>query len=111
MSGGWQGKYTYKNRKSVPFRLKIISEGGDHFRGISTEPNTYGDKSATVLTADLEGMMESDGKFHFSKKMDGSGGQTHTIEYSGEVKTDGVSASGIWKTSEKLSGKFEMKRD
>jgi hypothetical protein len=112
MAGEWKGKYFYPEDKSPPveFTLNLVAKEDGKFTGTSREPKTFGKKKATHLTATIDGQLSSDRKFTFTKQMDGSGGVTHAIEYSGEVAEDGNSAEGTWSIKGSWSGKFEMKR-
>jgi hypothetical protein len=115
MGGTWKGTYTYPDYllEKVPdpvdftFHLEDSPQG---LSGKSREPNTFGEKSAPELKADLTGYSSPSGQFHIYKKMDGTGGVTHTIEYDGQLSEDGRSAAGQWFIPGAWSGKFRMER-
>lgn len=52
------------------------------------------------------GSVDQSGKFSFTKTYDGSGGQTHSIYYEGEVSGNLQSAQGTWCIDETYCGTF-----
>lgn len=115
VAGTWKGTYSYPDYLRHPgpgpvefqFELKDSDKG---FHGKSREPNTFGDRAAAELMADIDGYLMLDGHFHFYKKMDGTGGVGHTIEYDGQLSPDGTTAEGHWFIPGSWSGKFRMER-
>jgi len=111
MAGLWQGQYHYPNNKRppVPFTLRITATGAANFDGAMSEPNTFGDKTSDVLTADAVGYADEKGFVTFLKKYDGTGGVDHVVIYRGRlVGRDRV--EGTWTVPDSWSGRFEMRR-
>jgi len=97
LSGVWNGTYSYSDgRKSVPF---IFSFGPTNCRGRSEEPNTFGNKNASKLFANLSFSVTSlspGQTITITKIYDGTGGVSHTIIYTGKVSSDLRQISGQW---------------
>ena len=99
----WTGYYHYNDgRQPVPFRMTLRFTGNS-FRGRVTEPATFG-TGASMLSADVVGTI-TDGKVVFTKTYDGTGGQTHPVQYYGTLSADGRQISGGW-LIETMSGTF-----
>ena len=93
----WSGQYGYSTgQASVPFTLTLHVATDDSFTGLTTEPATFGNGSSKALTADVSGSINGR-RIYFKKTYDSSGGQTHTVEYSGMLSADGHTMSGTWK--------------
>jgi hypothetical protein len=100
----WNGQYGYSDgRASVGFTMTLRVAADGSFSGRTTEPNTFGDKSASHLYGNLRGSI-SGNAIQFVKTMDGTGGVSHSINYSGTLNADGTSISGNWRI--KSSGPF-----
>jgi hypothetical protein len=108
----WRGSYIYRTgQPPVQFTLFITNaHGGGRFSGVIVEPNTLGDRTFSELFADVTGS-DSGATFSFAKTYDGTGGQIHTVQYSGELAA-GTSgrARGRWVSGPNLNGTFEMHR-
>lgn len=105
----WSGQYGYSDgRGSVPFYWVLNISGGG-VTGGSSEPATFGDGSSNILTAQLSGSV-SGNSISIVKTYDGSGGQTHSVQYSGSLSADGRSISGSWSLSG-ASGPFSANLD
>jgi hypothetical protein len=82
----------------------------------TTEPNTFGEKSATHLYGNVSCLSRGVGpgrEFRFHKQYDGSGNVDHAVEYSGIVSRDGNSIEGRWLIISSASwsvGTFAMSR-
>lgn len=102
----WGGHYEYANssQPAVPFTLAISTAADGTFTGETTEPPTFGNGSSVALTARVKGLI-SDATLQFTKTYDGSGGQTHSVEYAGSISADGRSMKGTWRL-EPLHGTF-----
>ncbi len=111
VDGDWVGQYHYpkEERKPVQFSL-TLRQTGMGFVGRSTEPNTFGDKTSSMLFANIEGEMKPDGHVSFKKQMDGTAGAKHFILYEGQMSKDKKTVSGTWSIPESWSGSFEMSR-
>lgn len=101
----WSGQYGYSTgQPAVPFTLTLHRAADGTFTGLTTEPATFGNGSSKALTADVSGSINGR-RIYFKKTYDGSGGQTHTVEYSGRLSADGHTMSGTWKL-DTLTGSF-----
>jgi hypothetical protein len=108
LTGRWAGRYYYEDgRDSVPFEINMYAN--DHnLKGTISETNTFGDQNSVALFADLRGTI-SNNNLQFSKTYDGTGGQTHSIDYIGRLDDDKMSAKGRWHLAP-ASGRFEIYR-
>jgi hypothetical protein len=83
---------------------------GDTCRGRIEEPNTFGAPSVRHLYADVECQLV-DGtlspRLMLKKTYDGTGGQTHSVDYLGDLSADGRSVTGSWRLGT-LSGRFSL---
>lgn len=103
LARAWTGYYHYNDgRQPVPFRMTLQFDGSK-FRGRVTEPATFG-TGASMLSADVVGTITGD-KVTFTKTYDGTGGQTHPVQYYGTLSADGRQISGGW-LIETMSGTF-----
>lgn len=103
LASAWTGYYHYNDgRQPVPFRM-TLRFNGNNFRGRVSEPATFG-TGASMLSADVVGTI-TDGKVVFTKTYDGTGGQTHPVQYYGTLSPDGTKISGGW-LIETMSGTF-----
>ncbi|MCX7364799.1 MAG: hypothetical protein NTV97_23585 [Alphaproteobacteria bacterium] len=103
VASAWTGYYHYNDgRQPVPFRM-TLRFNGNNFRGRVSEPATFG-TGASMLSADVVGTI-TDGKVVFTKTYDGTGGQTHPVQYYGTLSPDGTKISGGW-LIETMSGTF-----
>jgi Caspase domain len=110
LSGTWNGTYYYPNgTQSVGFTFSFGSNGCS---GRGEEPNTFGDKSAPKLFANLSCSVTtlSPGQVVTIKKTyDGTGGVSHSVIYTGTVSPDLRSISGRWAINA-TRGTFRMSR-
>jgi Caspase domain len=110
LSGTWNGTYFYPNgTQSVGFTFSFGSNGCS---GRGEEPNTFGDKSAPKLFANLSCAVTtlSPGQVVTIKKTyDGTGGVSHSVIYTGTVSPDLRSISGRWAINA-TRGTFRMSR-
>lgn len=103
LANTWTGYFHYNDgRQPVPFRM-TLRLSGNSFRGKITEPATFG-TGASMLSADVVGTI-TDGKVVFTKTYDGTGGQTHPVQYYGTLSADSQQMSGGW-LIQTLSGTF-----
>lgn len=102
----WMGQYSYVSttQSPVPFTLSLRTAADGSFTGMTTEPATFGNGSARALTADVRGSISGD-DVYFNKTYDSSGGQTHTVQYTGRLAADGRSLSGTWHSGT-INGNF-----
>lgn len=112
LSGLWTGVYRYASGfpagGPVPFNARL-EESGEAISGQIDEPNTYAHPAAKRLYATLTGA-RAGLDLTFIKKMDGTGGVTHSIYYEGAADSGLTRIEGAWRVSERCSGTFSMER-
>ena len=114
LNGTWNGHYLW-SQGPVDFTLTLDVDGGKCL-GRTKEVNTFGDKSATYLYANISCLsmgVHPGGPFRFHKQYDGTGNVVHEVEYSGNVSTDGNTISGNWMILSNTiwsTGTFSMSR-
>jgi hypothetical protein len=107
LSGVWSGYYAYEDGAApVPFEARLESDGPT-LQGTTTEPNTFGRSPVKTLKALLSGVIGADGSVRFVKTYDGTGGETHSVDYSGRIEEGGSCISGTWRIGEG-AGSFRM---
>lgn len=100
----WDGAYYYSdNRPPVPFKMQMQQNGGK-VSGRISEPATFGDGSSPNLYANLSGVVTGT-SISFVKTYDGTGGQTHSVQYDGGISLDGLSVTGNWRVGN-VAGTF-----
>lgn len=105
-SGVWAGEYGYDGAGNmVPFQASFTAKGAG-FTGGTIEPNTFGDPGVLFLTANVSGAAAAGGEVNFVKTYDGTGGQSHSVEYAGEYDSSGC-IEGIWRIGA-AAGPFKM---
>nr|WP_276557146.1 caspase family protein [Prosthecomicrobium hirschii] len=110
LDGTWSGQYTYLNLKQNPVPFAVSLNGmGDRVTGLSSEPNTFGNKSATQLRATWAGRVAADGGIVLTKTYDGSGGVSHSITYRGRLNRAGDVIEGEWQVGTNR-GRFTLSR-
>lgn len=111
LGGTWRGVYAGGlNQRPVDFVMTL--QVGNTCRGRIEEPNTFGHPSAPKLYANVECRLQSSGgqsRLMFRKVYDGTGGQSHSVDYDGEVSLDGRRVTGTWRVGT-LSGTFSLIR-
>lgn len=112
MIGTWNGFYAYDQggRRSVPFKLTVTSIVGSRFTGLISEPATFGDGTSKFLFANITGNVNA-GRVSFIKTYDGTGGQTHSVNYDGMFEVNRSKLRGGWKIEQAgrtvATGSFE----
>ena len=98
LSGTWKGTYdSFGGASQGPVRwtAEITCRRG-RLTGRITEPNTFGDPSASRLYAEIEGTVTGDGTVSFVKTYDGTGGVSHSIDYRGKLDRTTMTITGKW---------------
>lgn len=95
VSGTWQGSYFYGDNRSVPFTL-YLTQDGRRIYGKTSEPNTFGNRSARYLYANVSGEVIGQ-NISFTKTYDGTGGQSHSVSYVGTIDHNGNVMVGNWR--------------
>jgi hypothetical protein len=87
-----------------------IQVTGSRCRGRTEEPNTFGDRSAPRLYANFDCELvigRGPPRLIFRKVYDGTGGQSHGVEYEGEIASDRAGITGTWRIGTEL-GRFSL---
>jgi hypothetical protein len=108
LSGVWQGSYGYggnDTRPPVDFTLdaRVTNE---HITGRMSEPNTFGTAGVPFLYASVDGWIHGRA-VQFTKTYDGTGGQNHSVQYSGYLDRAHRTITGTWQLQGGL-GHFSM---
>jgi hypothetical protein len=112
LSGAWSGTYYYpsgKKQQPVQFIFTFSQTGCS---GRSEEPNTFGDRSAPKLFANLSCSVTSLSAgqlITIVKTYDGTGGVSHSVLYTGTVSPDLHTIYGRW-AIKSVRGDFIMSR-
>ncbi len=110
-AGRWEGSYSYppsNPQQPVSFTMEL-SVTGSSVRGRLTEPNTFGDRSAQFLYANLIGVVEGR-RIRLIKTYDGTGGQNHSVYYEATLDPSSRTFSGTWLISDRWTGSFRADR-
>jgi len=111
ISGTWKGIYSYASGNQPPVNFSV-SFGPNGCAGRSEEPNTFGNKSAPKLFANLtcsDAVLLPGHLITINKTYDGTGGVSHSVVYTGTVSADMRSISGRWVVNN-AHGNFTMSR-
>ena len=111
LSGIWKGTYNYRDGaglKEVPFEIQL-AQRGQSLVGRITEPNTFNRSSTPRLFANLVGIIDGR-RLRFIKTYDGTGGESHSVYYEGELNDDASVVSGIWIIESRWRGGFKAAR-
>ena len=95
----------------MEFVLTLEVAGGA-CRGRTEEPNTFGHPSAPKLFANIQCSLTTGPgrpRLALRKVYDGTGGQSHGVDYVGELSADGRSITGTWSLAGN-SGRFTLSR-
>lgn len=116
LTGSWTGVYFYPldpefnphdELPPTPFSA-VLRDVGGQVTGSTLEPDLTGPPGSPDIPARLEGERLGS-RLGFTKFPEG-GGQTHTIDYEGEIAPDGDSVSGRWIIHGDWSGTLRMQR-
>lgn len=116
LSGEWHGVYVYANPSSsgqveTEFTLQLRETAGQ-LTGATIERNNFGSSDALFLLASIRGQ-HTGASVTFTKTYDGTGGQTHSVQYTGTITPNGRRIVGSWTgvgTAAGITGQFEMVR-
>jgi hypothetical protein len=111
LAGNWNGSYSYAagNLQPVVFTFSFAATGCS---GRSEEPNTFGNKSAPKLYANLicsVAALAPGQEITIKKTYDGTGEVSHSVAYVGTVSADLKTISGRWSVNT-AHGSFTMSR-
>jgi hypothetical protein len=68
---------------------------GSVLAGRTSEPNTFGVTNDPYVSANVSGVVQGD-RVTFTKTYDGTGGQTHSVQYAARVDRDHGVMVGEW---------------
>jgi hypothetical protein len=103
----WKGSYAYiDGRPPVPFTLTLTANGKE-ITGRIVEEATFGDGKSPTLSANVVGTSFGY-EVTFTKTYDGTGGQTHTVNYRGTI--DGKTMFGFWQVGDQDVGAWYATR-
>lgn len=110
MTAAWAGVYGYEDgRTAVPFEL-TLSQNGTVITGHIQEVQTFGSKSSDdKLRASIIGSV-SGHVVKFTKTYDGTGGQSHSVNYNGTLVVDGENMFmfGTWRIGADVGSWFAV---
>lgn len=109
MTGLWHGTYVYPRfaGPTTPFVANIQDVDG-RLSGSIMEPNLVG-VSSEELEAVIAGSRQGRA-VDFIKTYDGKSDASNSVDYVGQLASDGNSVTGVW-SYESWDGTFEMHRD
>jgi hypothetical protein len=98
ISGQWSGIYhgcpTCERGVRIPFNVDFRGGPGT-FKGVSTEPNRFGDHASPYFYARWHGQVARNGVVRVHKTYYGDGGPSHSADYHGQFKTNDL-IEGVW---------------
>jgi hypothetical protein len=107
LTGVWVGSYQYPDRRAPVQFLMVVKQGPNGtFTGSLREPNTFGSSSVAFLGASISGTVKSTA-VKYTKTYDGTGGQSHSVDYQGLVNWKARVVQGQW-SLEGSKGTFKM---
>lgn len=107
LAGEWRGVYFQGPDNQATEFTATITEDRGRISGAIIEPNMFGDNSSYWLFSTFAGRVD-DGTISFAKTYDGTAGQSHTVQYQGQVLS-GRRIVGTWSLAG-AGGQFEMGR-
>ena len=106
LTGSWHGTYGYSDARPPVRFLFQANIAGNVIRGRISEPNTFGTPGVPYLFANVYGTISGD-TIQFTKTYDGTGGQSHAVQYYGRINRASKQITGSWSLSG-ASGSFTM---
>ena len=108
LTGVWQGVYWGEGNQPTAFQATLQQGANGEFTGSIVETNTFSEEQIPFLLATIRGSVRG-ATVTFVKTYDGTGGQTHTINYSGQLSSGGRHVVGEWEANG-ARGRFELGR-
>ena len=105
----WEGSYSYDDPaagRAVRFTF-VATELNGNLSGQISEPNTFGTPEANFLRASVTGTIEGT-LVRFRKQYDGSGGETHAVDYEGILDRATRTIHGQWGVA-RTTGTFKLR--
>jgi hypothetical protein len=107
----WRGVYNYPDgsgQEPVKFTLVTI-QNGPTIAGFLREANSFGKQGEPWLHSVIKGTFDKKtGELVFTKTYDGTGGQSHDVQYTGKTAEDGKKFEGTWSLGGAAGGTFEL---
>src|SRR4051812_44825041 len=91
VSGVWYGHYSADHGQEDNGFIALLEELNGAVTGTITEPDAGGEIRRAIVSGQRDGA-----GLRFAKRYDGSGGFTHTVEYSGQIDGEGTMVAGTW---------------
>ncbi|MBX3501250.1 MAG: hypothetical protein KF889_17565 [Alphaproteobacteria bacterium] len=112
IGGRWLGRYYYSgqqaNKPPVEFEMTIEVPVAGKVGGRISEPSTFGTAGVPFLYANVSGDI-SGNMLRFIKTYDGTGGQSHSVSYSGVFNETWTTLVGTWRLGD-ATGRFDLRR-
>jgi len=109
LTGVWHGLYSYPAFLEPIFFVATLIASGPTFTGATHEAAIGQTGAPLTLFANLSGS-QTGASVEFLKTYDGTGGWTHSVNYAGELNSDGSEIEGTWRIANQWSGRFLMIR-
>jgi uncharacterized caspase-like protein len=112
VGGAWRGTYMYADNKPPVVFDMTINVSGNSCGGRIEEPNTFGHRSVSKLFANVACRVDTTSagvRLVFRKTYDGTGGQSHSVDYAGEISPDGRTVTGTWSIGS-TTGRFSLSK-
>ena len=107
LSGVWRGVYWGGDNQVTQFQATLRQTGGA-LSGSIVEDNNFSAEHIPFLLATISGSANGD-TVSFTKTYDGTGGASHTVNYTGRILSNGRRIAGTWSIGA-TSGQFELAR-
>ncbi len=110
LNGVWQGMYWGEGNQPTGFQATLQHGANGALTGSTVETNNFSAEQIPFLLATIRGNVRGN-SVTFVKTYDGTGGQTHSINYTGQIMQNGRRIVGQWQVEGSTqSGRFEMAR-
>jgi hypothetical protein len=113
LTGVWHGLYSYDVAMDPVYFVATLMSGGNWISGTSHEAEIGQSGEPLTLFASLDGT-RAELQIDFIKTYDGTGGWSHSVQYSGTLSPDETEIEGAWTIAETIgqvfTGRFLMIR-
>jgi hypothetical protein len=108
-TGRWKGEYQYDDGRAATEIEVSLRVADRDLLGEMSEPNTFGSYGVARLQAAIVGEVFASGQVVFMKTYE-SGGETHSVLYTGALSKDARRIEGRWRL-ENASGPFWLAKE
>lgn len=108
LGGVWQGFYWGGGNTQTSFQVTLRDDPGPGVSGTILETNSFGDKTSAFLLSSFQGEVSGEA-VTWVKTYDGTGGQAHSVIYSGRLASP-RRIVGTWTLDSGVGGEFEIVR-